>query len=559
MLDEAWANFAIDSCLANGIDHFFVAPGSRCTPLTLAIARRPEVRVTQHFDERGLAFAALGYGRATSRPSVFVCTSGTAVANAYPAVIEAAIEKIPLLLFTADRPEELHGTGANQTIDQANIFGDYPELFVNIPVAEDTASESDPQGIEYLTGELARVFDAAFTGPVHTNWMFREPFTIDDSTTKDAEQAVKANIVELRSSRVTDETSDKLPIKVLGNVLIALGRCTPAEATEALKLSRRLNCPLLSDITSGLKTGSFELPSSFDLPRPETVLHLGGRIVSKSWLQWTNSIRDSGTQFIHITPDGQPFNPNDLAQSRLQTSLDDLETNIVGEPTSDAFRDAWLSANQRRTEVIERELADAPELTEPAIAFFLSKNCPVDSAMFIGNSMPIRDMDWFGVAPKNSSTPRFITANRGASGIDGLLATATGYATGLNRPTTVVLGDLSALHDLNSLSLVACSDVPMIVVIINNSGGHIFDLLPINRSQHFEQFFATPHFYQFEHAAKMFSLDYHRIESMSDFADRYRESTSQDRSVVLELVTDRQQNVAVRKRIQEAISQCRPS
>ena len=133
MIDRQWATAAIKGCLDRDIDHFFIAPGSRCTPLTLAVASQTQANVTQHFDERGLAFAALGYGKATGKPGVFICTSGTAVANALPAVIEAAMEKVPLLLFTADRPDELHGIGANQAIAQQEIFGDYAELFLNMP------------------------------------------------------------------------------------------------------------------------------------------------------------------------------------------------------------------------------------------------------------------------------------------------------------------------------------------------------------------------------------------------------------------------------------------
>ena len=140
MIDQVWASRAIECCLRHGIDHFFLAPGSRCTPLTLAVARvadQSRANVIQHFDERGLAFAALGYGRATGKPGVFICTSGTAVANAFPAVIESAMESVPMLLFTADRPPELRDTGANQTIDQQNIFGNYPKLFLDMPAPTD--------------------------------------------------------------------------------------------------------------------------------------------------------------------------------------------------------------------------------------------------------------------------------------------------------------------------------------------------------------------------------------------------------------------------------------
>ena len=170
------------------------------------------------------------------------------------------------------------------------------------------------------------------------------------------------------------------------------------------------------------------------------------------------------------------------------------------------------------------------------------------------SSMPIRDMDWFGVV--GSKKARFVAANRGASGIDGVLATATGYAAGLQKPTTVLLGDLSALHDLNSLALIAESKWPMIVMVINNHAGHIFDQLPIQQSDHFEQFFATPHGFQFEHAAKMFELEYRKITNMAQLVENYDAACAMDRSIVLELLTDRDANQQVRKQIREKIRKC---
>lgn len=532
-----------------GIDHFFVAPGSRCTPLTLAVARQSNIHVIQHFDERGLAFAALGYGKATGKPGVFICTSGTAVANAYPAVIEAAMEKVPLLLFTADRPTELRGTGANQTIDQREIFGRYPNLFLNMPVPEDQVSEDDPDGEQFLSDALPPCFMAAQNGPVQVNWMFREPFTITE------ENNDLASLIHPQTDATQAGEAETVQIEVKGDVLIALGSCQPEEADEARKLASHLGCPILSDITSGLRTGSFELPSDFRLPKPDTVLHLGGRIVSKSWLQWTHSIRDSGTDFIHVTPNGQAINPNRLRQTQFQTPLTNLSSKVVGSSTSTDFFKTWQEAARMRDAVLEHELADTDHLSEPAIAFHLSQNCPASDGLFIGNSMPVRDLDQYGT--KNGDQPRRVAANRGASGIDGLLATATGFAAGLKSATTVVVGDLSALHDLNSLSLIANSRWPMVVIIVNNFGGHIFDLLPIRESEHFERFFATPHTYRFEHAAEMFDLAYRRVTDMTGFKESYRDALSRSKSMVLEVATNRQHNLDVRQQIRKEIAKCR--
>lgn len=542
MIDQAWAKTAIETCLANGIDHFFLAPGSRCTPLTLAVARQQNAHVIQHFDERGLAFAAIGYGRATGRPGVFICTSGTAVANAFPAVIEAAIEHIPMLLFTADRPPELHGSGANQTIDQKEIFGSYPKLFVNMPVPDSNTSLSEPldQGIV-----------AASDGPVHINWMFREPFTIDTEIPTRSVSEVKPIP---RSHFGLGFSSSNEEINLRGNVLIAVGNCKPSEAQQAIELSQSLNCPILSDVTSGLRTGSFELPTEFSLPKPDTILHIGDRIVSKSWHRWTERLRNESVDLVHLTSTGQTVNPNRLPIKQYQTDLIELSSKVTGSNTTAFFLKSWTGAAAQRSDIVDRQLAEAKKLSEPALAFFISKQCPASHGLFLGNSTPIRDMDWFGEGL--SDKVRLVEANRGASGIDGLLATATGYAAGLQQPTTVVVGDLSALHDLNSLSLVAKSRWPLIVLVINNQGGHIFDLLPIRESKHFEQFFATPHTYQFENAAKMFGIDYRRVTEMGQLAKSYREALSQDQSIVIEVVTDRSDNLEVRKQIKEEIAKC---
>ena len=556
MIDQVWASRAIECCLRHGIDHFFLAPGSRCTPLTLAVARvadQSRANVIQHFDERGLAFAALGYGRATGKPGVFICTSGTAVANAFPAVIESAMESVPMLLFTADRPPELRDTGANQTIDQQNIFGNYPKLFLDMPAPTD-----DDLSKTFLADSLRNGISNANHGPVHINWMFREPFTTSDQYQHDAqasESPAKYNPdAQASGFPILPENQTEPQIELRGNVLIALGRCNPDEAQQVLELSKRMNCPILSDVTSGISTASFELPSEFSLPRPDTILHLGGRIVSKSWHQWTQQLEDEGVDFIHVTPTGQTINPNHLPVQKFHTSLTNLESKIVGSPSVDSFRNSWSNAAAKRVEILESQFATEIKLNEPAIAHFLSKNCPASDGFFIGNSTPIRDLDWYGAGDSNRA--RNIAANRGASGIDGLLATATGYAAGLQKRTTVLLGDLSALHDLNSLALIAESQWPLIVVVVNNQGGHIFDLLPVRESQYFEKFFATPHEYRFEDAAKMFGIDYRRITEIEDFTNSYRDACAQRQSIIIELVTDRQHNIKVRNQIRKEIQEC---
>ena len=544
MLDRRWSSIAIQACIEHGVDHFFIAPGSRCTPLTLAVAHHRNAIVTQHFDERALAFAALGYTRATGKPGVFICTSGTAVANAFPAVIEASMECVPMLLFTADRPPELRGTGANQTIDQQRIFGDYARWFFDMPCPEDAIGEG--QDDPFVYSQVKHAIDQSQQGPVHLNWMFREPFSIEDGP---------AMAFDRRSDGPTKEASAECttrePIRIGGNTIVAVGGCTPEEANIAGQLAKCLNAPLVTDITSQLREISPDVSAEPSLPQPQTVVHVGGRIVSKQWLTFTAQLPVRETLYFHLTSSDIRINPNHLPVSQHVGPLQQLASRIqvVGDASSDGFREAWQVAELNRQAAIDRVLTNEEgPLSEPAIAHAVGRLQPPGHGLFLGNSSPIRDFDCFARWPNDRKV--HVAANRGASGIDGLVATAVGFAKGLQQPTTAVIGDLSALHDLNSLALVAESDVPVRLLIINNHAGHIFDRLPVaKKTRFFEQYFATPHRWQFHDATRMFGLEHRVVRNMGEFESVWRDVTAGDRSIVIEAITDRQYNMQIRQQI----------
>lgn len=544
MSDRRWSSIAVNECILRGVDHFFVAPGSRCTPLTLAVAHHDNAIVTQHFDERGLAFAALGYARATGKPGVFICTSGTAVANAFPAVIEAAQEGVPMLLFTADRPPELRGTGANQTIDQQRIFGNYVRHFFDMPCPYD-GSEDDTD--LFVRSQIETAIEHSQTGPSHLNWMFREPFTLEDGPV-----AAVANHGDGATTRAPQLPLE--PINISGDTIIALGGCTPAEARIAEQLADRLNSPLVTDITSQLRGISPEVAPNITSSKPTTILHMGGRIVSKAWLRYAADLPIETTRHLHLTSKDIRIDPNNLGVERIVGPLKDLTKRVMAtEPSSAEFLKLWQLADQQRRSVIEHVLKAEKKLSEPALAFMLAGSLPDQHGLFLGNSTPIRDFDWYASWPNERDI--VVAANRGASGIDGLIATAVGFANGLQRRTTLVLGDLSALHDLNSLALVANSKVPMTVVIINNQAGHIFDLLPVAKSSsHFERYFATPHSLQFEQAAGMFGIEYLTATNLAQLAAGLDAAQHSGRTIVLEARTDRQYNMLVRQQIAEALA-----
>jgi len=539
-----------------GIDHFFLAPGSRCTPLTLAVAHSDNAKVIRHFDERGLAFAALGYARATGKPAVFICTSGTAVANAFPAVVEASMEHIPMLLFTADRPPELRGTGANQTIDQQQIFGDYVRWFFDMPCPFESESANAPGqrasvGENLCRSQVEFAIEQAETGPVQLNWMFREPFTIEDGprTAYRHVNDLSAPPPPVSKPAILSESPE---LRIDGDTLVIAGGKQQSSDVAATQLASKLNAPLLTDITSGLRRIIPDIVKR-PLARPGTIVHVGGRIVSKAWLQFTAEMPN--VRHIHLTRDDLRINPNHLAMERYVGPLEGIVDRIeVGQTCATDFRASWEAANESHWKVVDSVLGNlsSARISEPEVAYGMESHLQSGDGLFIGNSSPIRDFDRYARWPNELRVN--VGANRGASGIDGLIATGVGFANGLQRRTTIVVGDLSALHDMNSLALVAGSEFPITLVIINNEGGGIFDMLPVSQSQYFEDFFATPHTFQFESAAKMFGIDYVAAHSAKEFTEAMQTARTKERHLLVEVYTNRKHNSDVRRNIAAGIA-----
>ena len=528
----------IEACLQRGVDHFFLAPGSRCTPLTVAVANRGDARVVQHFDERGLAYACLGYGRATQRPGVFICTSGTAVANAYPAVIEACLDHIPLLLLTSDRPPELRDTGANQTIDQVRIFADYTRWFFDLPCPDGVFSD------QFWSATVKHALDRTSDGPVHLNCMFREPFGARDDVPASLSHSAEPSALDLNTTYQW-----RVPP---GRTLVIAGGCDPAEALAAEGLAERIGCPFLADVTTGLRRLSYDLQLMRDgVPPADVILHVGGRVVSKRWWQFVDA--HAPQRYIRLTPYADRLDPQHRLTEVLRGPLTELcAGGRVDERSPAGFLEAWSTASDASRRAADAIIEAQSANTEPGVAQAVADGLPNNAGLLLGNSMPIRDMDMFG----HWETDRKIrvAANRGASGIDGLIATTVGFAAGRQQPTTAVIGDLAALHDLNSLALLATSPTPIVLVVINNDGGGIFHFLPIaHETRSFERYFATPHGRHFGDAAHMFAIDYHYPASRREFNSAYRQAVTAGHASLIEVRTDRVQNRQLHQQIEQAV------
>jgi 2-succinyl-5-enolpyruvyl-6-hydroxy-3-cyclohexene-1-carboxylate synthase len=564
-LNSLWASLIVEEFVRNGIDHFCLAPGSRCTPLTVAIADNPNAKPSIHYDERGVAFHALGYGRATGRPAVVVTTSGTAVPNTMPAVVEAAMDHVPLVVLTADRPPELRGTAANQTIDQIKIFGDYVQWFAELPCPE---LQCPPPMVLTTIDQTVRRSCGAPGGPVHVNCMFREPLAPEPqqedlgpylaSVGAWLEHKKPYTTYALPKRISNPETQeaivDRLQKSAQGLVVVG-GLRNVAERDAVSYLIKRLQWPVCADITSGLRLGDTSgcVMGFADIlvrsrllagdQRPDTILHVGGRVVSKHVASYIAVAEPSAYILIANHPDRQ--DPAHGVSLRVEGEVAEVCASLAARLERQEVSSGlalWQPAMSASKKAFERFAVQEKNLSEPLIASLISQNIPPDHGLFVASSMPVRDMDVFADVT-GPAVP--VGANRGASGVDGTVAAAAGFAEGLQRPVTLLVGDLALLHDLNSLNYLRHTNYPVVAVVINNNGGGIFSFLPIARfEQYYEKYFITPHDLTFEHGATMFGLSYYRPKDCQEFLSHYQEALREKRSAIVEVRLDREENYA---------------
>ncbi|AGA33325.1 2-succinyl-5-enolpyruvyl-6-hydroxy-3- cyclohexene-1-carboxylic-acid synthase [Thioalkalivibrio nitratireducens DSM 14787] len=575
-LNEAWAFVLVDRLhRGHGIRDFCIAPGSRSAPLVLALARHvqhhAELRLHTHFDERGLAFYALGLTKSGHRPVTVITTSGTAVANLHPAIIEAFETHCPLIALTADRPEELQDCGANQAIRQRGLFGGNLRGELRLPAP----------GPGWSAARLHWELDAALAGlhgsdagPVHINAPFREPLYgaaevegrnhPPDAGTRRVEErslirhtdhtpagsAQNANRFEAGASQVlhawVSDLDDKpqpepsrpptaaLPT-LQGPLLLVAGHLEAEEAQAVLDLAQRYQMPVFADFGSQLRLVEHPcMPGAADLllasPRGQQalgsvrqILQFGGRLTGKRLNQWLAEF--PGERWL-VSRHSARLDPAHRAVA-VQCDIPELCRHL--ELPSPA--DLGLADVERELHTLVDD-ALAEEFSELAAARIVSEEIPPDMALMAGNSLSIRLLDLF--ARPGHGNP--CVTHRGASGIDGLVASACGFARRHPTGVTLLLGDLSLLHDLNSLALAARSSVPLVIVLLNNDGGGIFHLLPARgQSTYFEPLFQLPHGLDFRQAAGQFGLRYAAPGSAPDFRAVYRDACARDGCTLIEL------------------------
>lgn len=572
-INYLWSQLIVEELARSGVGLIAIAPGSRSSPLAVAAVRNRKVRTVVHVDERGLGFFALGWARARGTPAVVITTSGTAVANLAPAFAEASNDHVPLLALTADRPPELRETGANQTMRQADALAPWARWRFDLPPPSD---ELPARSILTTVDHAVAMTRRAPAGPVHMNIMLREPLAPHDLPF-DRRAALAGLDRWLRGSRpytivhqpaprvsgaAIREAVDLLTRSRRGVVLA--GAMSSEEAAAAVAVAKHLGWPLLPDIRSGLRVGGAEsvVVSHTELllasPRfagrggCDAVLHLGGRIVSRRLNEYTQA---DGIRYVHVSAAPERLDPAHRVGLRCEGDVADfcarLARALPRPRRPEAWLRTWLAANRRGAAALRDAMA-GDRWDEPSAVWEVARALAAGHALFLGNSLPIRLAEAFAPARREGVA---IFANRGVSGIDGVLASAVGCAMGTGRPLTLVLGDISLLHDLNSLALLRAVKVPVTVVVLNNDGGGIFSFLAVaDTVPEFERVFGTPHGLTFEAAATMFGLPYDAPEGRDALRSAYRAHERSGASGVIEVRTTRATTGAAFRRLQAVVA-----
>jgi 2-succinyl-5-enolpyruvyl-6-hydroxy-3-cyclohexene-1-carboxylate synthase len=547
----------VDEWACLGVRHAVIAPGSRSTPLALALADSVEIQLDVFHDERSASFAALGIGLATGVPAVVLCSSGTAATHFHAAVVEAHQSAIPMIVCTADRPPELRDVGAPQTIDQTKLYGAAVRWFVDPGVAENAAAHT-------WRSTAAHAVTAAtghWPGPVHLNLAFREPL-IGEPGELPPRRALAANATTTTQLDAGTLADIERAVGGRRGVVVAGRGCGAPDIVADFAAS--IGWPVLADARSGLRTGRIAHArvaiTAFDsilrherftsANVPEIVLQLGEPPASKVLARWLAGLE--ATQ-IHISDVPMWRDPDGVIDMHVTADVSIVCASLAvrAQPADESWLAIWKLAERQAQAAISAvvERGDDSVLSEPATARLLGRSLPAGASLVVSSSMPIRDVEWFA----SSLGEAAVYSNRGANGIDGVVATATGVALATHRPTFVLIGDVAFLHDSSSLVALAQRLVDVRIVLIDNDGGGIFNFLPQATSlpaHRFEQLFGTPHGVDLVALAAAHSLPTACPTTAAELVDELAKPGP--RVVVVQ--SDRTGNVAVHEAINAAVA-----
>ena len=576
----------VDELIRADVRQAVVCPGSRSTPLAIALARRPEdMRIWLELDERSAGFFALGLARTIGQPVALLCTSGTAAANFMPAVVEAHYSRVPLLVLTADRPPELLDNGAPQAIDQNRLYGNYVKWFANVALPE--ASNEMLRYVRTLAGRAASVARSVPAGPIHLNFPLREPLTpVAGPLPAESERenlawqgraARQPFVNTICGPRRLDPTQLEALAAELKDVkqglLIAGPQNNPALTAAMLELAHKLGWPVLADPLSQVRSSGtinnydafLRLAKFRDKLEPEVIIRFGAPSTSKPLNQYLAQYQSARMWVVDGAEEWRE--PSLLTAQMIWADpvafCHDLSRNVAAKSASSApdWPTQWHAVADQTAKLLEAKFEQNEELFEGQVFVELATLLPKNSTLFVGNSMPVRDLDTFY---NRTSADVRIMCNRGANGIDGVVSSALGAAAGLTAsgidtvtaPLVLVIGDISFYHDMNGLLAAKMHKLNATIVLLNNDGGGIFSFLAqASHPEYFEQLFGTPHGLDFEPAAKMYGAKFNSVQDWPTFRHACVAAFQTPGLKIIEVKTNREHNVWQHRQLWEAIEQ----
>ena len=559
-----------------GMTDACTSPGSRSSPLVLALAREARLRAWSHVDERCAGFFALGLAKASGRPAAVAVTSGTAAAELAPAVHEAREARVPLLVLTADRPPELREVGAGQTIDQVKLYGSAAKWFFEVGTHDAT-----PERLRWIRALACRAYWTACEGRqgvVHLNFPLREPLVYDGELPGDGtgrpggEPALdRAEADPLPVPGALERLVESVERRPRGVIVAGRWEHGPALGLAAAGLAETAGYPVLADPLSGGRLPDVAI-AHYDallrseefaaVHRPELVLRVGDLPTSKPLRTWLAAATDALQ--VAIAPDGVVQDPDGVVGLGLAAdpavTLAELNEHVTRAPEA-AWVEAWRRAEEAAAKAVEAVLG-APEggrggakggLSEPLVAAELGRRLPRSASLVVASSMPVRDVE--GFFPARLDPPR-VLSNRGANGIDGTVSTAFGVAAASEGPVVLLVGDVALAHDIGGLLAATRLGLKLTIVLLNNDGGGIFHFLPLaSATDVFEQHVATPTGLDFARAAALYGCDHVPVPGDPEaFGQALEAALAGETTTILEVRTDRAANLELHREVSDAVA-----
>lgn len=569
-INRVWSSLIIDEFLKNKISQFYLSPGMRNAPLIAALVNAQKLYIETDrkleiitcIDERAAGYRALGYTKATGLPAVLICTSGTAMANYMPAVVEAKKSNLPIIILSADRPPELTFCDDNQTMDQTKFYGDYVQGEMNLGAP---SIEISPLA---LTSSLSNLIHKSLfpqKGPVHLNCAFREP--LEDTIIPLPEKYLNLASEQIKRSgpstrymnlNTTPTKSDIAEIaqilKSSKSAILVIGSLNPNEdKTPVIEFINKFNCPTYFDVSSSLKyqfnLSDNSLPT-FDHPEvqetllkdpPETIFHIGGRLTSKHYYSFLKQV--PSINLITLNLNKEKEDPSHHTKIRINADINSTLLALSHELKETNLLKKQLPLNFEAFTLSKIKLIDEGPLAYPMISKVIVDHIKDDSILYIGNSTVVRSFDaYFSYDNRKNIT---VATNRGVSGIEGFIASSCGYIDGIDKEVYLVIGDVSFIHDLNSLYFLKTLKRPLKIILVNNDGGGIFTLLPIHKEQEVLNYITSPHGQTFKKTAEMLEIDYIEVSDRKTLISSFKNLQEAKHHCLMEVFVDSKTNKEV--------------